>query len=123
MAASPIITWFEIPSVDYNRAVQFYETVFNSSLKHEEMDGMAMAVFPRAEEGQSAGAVVHCDAFKPSATGVCIYLYSTDFDAALQRIERNGGKVVMPKMSIGPNGFIAHFIDSEGNRIGLHTNP
>ena len=122
MTTLPIITWFEIPTIDYNRAVQFYERVFNVRLKQEEMDCMAMAVFPHAD-GQSAGAVVNGESFKPSADGVCIYLYSADFDAALQRVEANGGKVVLPRTSIGPNGFIAHFIDCEGNRIGLHTNP
>lgn len=122
MNITPIISWFEIPSANYNRAVQFYERVFKVELKHEEMDDMAMAVFPHAE-AQSAGAVIHCNASKPDSDGVCIYLYSNDFDAALQRIENHGGKIAMPKMSIGPNGFIAHFIDTEGNRIGLHTNP
>lgn len=120
MTPTPIITWFEIPSHDYNRAVIFYENVFKLSLKREEMEAIAMAVFPHTE-GQSAGAIVHGAPYQPAADGVCIYLYSADFDDALLRIEKSGGKVVMPKMSIGPNGFIAHFIDSEGNRIGLHT--
>lgn len=122
MTSSPVITWFEIPSVDYARAVRFYENVFSVTLKQEEMDCIAMAVFPHAE-GQSSGAVTHHETLKPSADGTCIYLYSADFDAALQRIEANGGKIVMPKTSIGPNGFIALFIDTEGNRIGIHTNP
>ncbi len=122
MAKLPIITWFEIPSINYERAIQFYEIVFNVTLKREDLECMPMAVFPHADE-QSAGAVVHYDVLKPSADGVCIYLYSADFDAALQRIEANGGKIVMPKTSIDPNGFIALFIDTEGNRIGLHTKP
>ena len=122
MTTLPIISWFEIPAVNYDRAIQFYEQVFNVNLKREETDGMAMAIFPHAD-AQSAGAVVSCEAYKPNANGVCIYLYTTEFDAALQRVEKSGGKVAMPKMSIGPNGFIAHFIDTEGNRVGLHTNP
>lgn len=120
MNTIPVITWFEIPSNNFDRAVAFYETVLNVALKREEMDAIAMAVFPHAD-GQAAGAVVSGAPYQPAADGVCIYLYSTDFDAALQRVEQNGGKVVMPRMSIGPNGFIAHFIDCEGNRIGLHT--
>jgi len=122
MNATPVITWFEIPSQDYNRAVKFYEAVFKVNLNREEMDGIAMAVFPH-NDGQSAGAVVSGAPYQPAENGVCIYLYSLDFDAALERVVQNGGKVAMPKMSIGPNGYIAHFIDSEGNRIGLHTNP
>jgi len=119
---NPIISWFEIPSANYERALRFYETILNVQLKREEMDGIAMAVFPHDEQ-QTGGAVVHGAPYKPSQDGVCVYLFSADFDAAITRIEKNGGKVVLPKMSIGPNGFIAHFIDSEGNRVGLHTMP
>lgn len=122
MSNPPIMTWFEIPSANFSRAVSFYEAVFNVTLKQEVMEQMPMAVFPY-EEGQTTGAVVNGEFYQPSQDGVCIYLYSTDFDGALERVEANGGKVVMPKMSIEPNGFIAQFIDSEGNRIGLHTMP
>lgn len=122
MKPSPIITWFEVPSTDFERAVEFYENVFKVTLTRENMDNMSMAIFPHTDE-QTTGAIVSSDGYKVTSDGVCPYLYSADFDAALERVEQNGGKVVMPKMSIGPNGFIAHFIDSEGNRIGLHTNP
>ncbi len=122
MTTNPITTWFEIPSANFDRAVHFYEAVFQVSLKREEMDGIAMAVFPHTDE-QTGGAVVSGAPYKPSADGACVYLYASDFDAALLRIAQHGGTIVLPKMSIGPNGFIAHFIDSEGNRIGLHTMP
>lgn len=122
MKPTPVITWFEIPTTNFDRAIGFYENVFKVTLKREEMDGIAMAVFPHSE-GQAAGAVVNGAPYQPSADGACIYLYSTDFDGALQRIQDNGGKVVLPKTSICENGVIALFIDSEGNRIGLHTQP
>ena len=122
MNTSPVITWFEIPTTDYNRAIAFYEHVLKIELKREEMEAIAMAIFPHTD-GQAGGAVVSGGPYQPAADGVCVYLYSSDFDAALERVTQKGGKVVMPKMSIGPNGFIAHFIDSEGNRIGLHTLP
>lgn len=122
MATSPVSTWFEIPSIDFHRAVKFYETVFNVALTQEVMEQMPMAVFPH-EEGSNAGSVVYGESYTPSADGVCIYLYSTDFDGALERIVANGGKVLLPKMDIGANGFIAQFLDTEGNRIGLHTMP
>lgn len=120
MNPTAVITWFEIPAIDFNRAVTFYEKVLNVSLQREEMDAIAMAIFPHSEE-QSAGAVVHGGPYKPSPDGVCIYLYSAEFDGALMRVEEHGGHVILPRMSIGPNGYIAHFLDCEGNRIGLHT--
>lgn len=121
MKPTPVITWFEIPAVDFERAVRFYENVFGKELKREQMDEMPMAIFPHTDE-HTGGAVVHCPAYKPSTDGICIYLYTTDFDATLQRVEQHGGKVTMPKMEICA-GYIAQFIDSEGNRIGLHANP
>lgn len=120
MSTTPVMTWFEIPSVDYHRAVRFYQTVFAVELKQEVMENMPMAVFPH-QEGQTAGAVIHGESYQPSENGVVIYLYSTDFDRTLERVGANGGKVVMPKMSIGENGVIAQFMDTEGNRIGLHS--
>jgi predicted enzyme related to lactoylglutathione lyase len=34
--------------------------------------------------------------------------------------ERTGGKIKMPKISIGQNGFMALFTDCEGNNMALH---
>lgn len=48
-------------------------------------------------------------------------VYCEDVGNELGRVEHSGGKVLMPKTSIGENGFIAHFMDTEGNRIGLHS--
>jgi len=122
-AAIPVITWFEIPSSNYDRAIKFYETVLKTQLNREEMDGIAMAVFPHIE-GQASGAVVHGAPYTPSDAGTCIYLYTTDLDGALQRTTQSGGKVVMPKTFLSDCiGYIAMIIDTEGNRIGLHHKP
>lgn len=119
MSPSPVITWFEIPTQDFNRAIAFYEAAFEIKLQQEEMDGIANAIFPH-QEGQAAGALVNGSPYKPSENGVMIYLFTEQFDPTLDRIQANGGKVVMPKTKIPP-GFIAMFIDSEGNRVGLHS--
>lgn len=120
MSATPVITWFEIPTQNYQRAIEFYQKVFNVTLQQETMDELSMAVFPH-EDSQASGAVVDCSQSTPHNDGVVIYLFSTDFDATIERIEANGGSLVMPKTEI-PAGLIALFIDSEGNRIGLHGN-
>jgi predicted enzyme related to lactoylglutathione lyase len=55
--------------------------------------------------------------------GVVLYLNGDpDLDNVLNKVEGAGGKVVMPKVSIGDNGFMAFFIDTEGNKMGLHSN-
>ena len=120
MNSSPVTTWFEIPTTDYPRAVTFYQTVFGITLQEEMMDDLTMAIFPHSEHN-TGGALVKCAQSKPQPQGVVIYLYTQEFDATLDRITANGGNIVMPKTTI-PAGVIALFTDSEGNRVGLHSN-
>ena len=44
-----------------------------------------------------------------------------DLSVALSKVEMAGGKIVLPKTSIGHNGFMAHIVDTEGNKVGLHS--
>jgi len=115
------INWFEIPVSDLARATTFYEDLVQASLKQESMNGMDMAIFPFSEETVS-GALVSAPFLSPSATGSVVYLNVEGMlDGAIERATKNGAEIVLPKMAIGPNGFIAHIIDSEGNRVGLHS--
>lgn len=118
------IAWFEIPAVDFDRAKKFYEAVIGESLTDYPMPdpNMLYSVFPY-EEGQGiGGALMKHPECKPSAEGVTIYLPAgDDLSPTLARAEKAGAQVVIPKMSIGENGFMAHFIDSEGNKIALHS--
>jgi len=115
------INWFEIPVSDLARATTFYEDLVQASLKQESMNDMDMAIFPFSEETVS-GALVSAPFLSPSATGSVVYLNVEGMlDGAIERATKNGAEIVLPKMAIGPNGFIAHIIDSEGNRVGLHS--
>ncbi len=116
------INWFEIPSIDFQRALRFYETVFDTRLKVEDFGNLPMGIFTGAD-GNSVGCVVHGEQFVPSDKGPVLYLDATPgFDAVLARIEAAGGRILMNKMALPHElGFIAHFIDSEGNRIALHA--
>jgi uncharacterized protein len=112
--------WFEIPSVNFERAVKFYEAVFEVSLQRENIGG-AMAMFPVSPE-QAGGAIVEAQpGYAPSATG--IYLNGgADLAPLLARVTGAGGKVVLPKTALPPGmGHFAHFLDTEGNRVGLHS--
>ena len=116
------VVWFEIPSINFERAVTFYESVFQITL-HRENIGGAMAMFP-ANEGQAGGAIVeaHPD-YVPSATGAVIYLNGGENLAPLLARARDaGGAVLVPKTALPPGmGHFAHLQDSEGNRVGLHS--
>jgi predicted enzyme related to lactoylglutathione lyase len=117
-----VISWVEIPVKDMERAKKFYQSVFNKELMDYPIQGMEMAVFPMIQGGEFAmGSLVKSQIYKPSSIGTIVYFSCEDVGNELGRVEHSGGKVLMPKTSVGENGFIAHFMDTEGNRIGLHS--
>lgn len=118
------LNWFEIAASDIQRATKFYETVFSVKLQQSEMMGMKMAFFPSEDmNGKVSGGLVQGPMHKPSQEGSIIYLNANpDLNVALGKIEKAGGKVTMPKTHISPEvGHMAFFIDSEGNRVALHS--
>jgi predicted enzyme related to lactoylglutathione lyase len=106
---------------------KFYETIFNIQMMDmPEMMGMKMAGFPaEMGSGKANGALAQSPMHKPSMDGCVIYLNANpDIDAVINRIEGAGGKIVMPKTSIGKEiGNMAFFVDTEGNKMGLHAGP
>lgn len=122
-ASTNSINWFEIPAVDIKRAKAFYEKVFGFSMHEMEMMGMKMAFFPSDPEGgKASGSLVQGPDHKVHQDGCVIYLNGDpDLSAALGKVEAAGGKIAMPKTSLGDFGNMAFFIDTEGNKIGLHS--
>lgn len=122
------ISWFEIPVTDIDRAQKFYETIFQVNLIPMELENINMRMFPVEDPGSGiGGALCKADGFyKASATdGPLIYLNANpDVQTVLDRIVSAGGSIMVPKTEISPEyGFMGVFIDSEGNRIGLHSVP
>jgi predicted enzyme related to lactoylglutathione lyase len=118
------LNWFEISVSDINRAKKFYETILGIEMPIDNMMGMEMAYFPyEPGSGKASGALVKSDMHKPSMDGAKIYLNGNpDLANALNKVEEAGGKITMPKTSIGPDiGFMAFFTDTEGNTIALHS--
>jgi predicted enzyme related to lactoylglutathione lyase len=116
------IHWFEIFVTDLDRAARFYQTVLNVELRRESEGGRPMAIFNSAVEDGVGGALVRQTGREPTDNGVIIYLDADGkLDASLARVERAGGKVLMPKTDIGAPGFIALVRDTEGNLVGLHS--
>src|SRR5260370_42662365 len=115
------VVWFDIPVVDLDRALCFYSAVLGSSVQRQEFPGMAMGVLTTGD-GWVSGCLYQSDKDKPSDHGVLIYLNANGrLDQAVADVEPNGGKVLQPKHAIGPYGFRAIILDSEGNRIALHS--
>ncbi|MBU1094881.1 MAG: lactoylglutathione lyase [Ignavibacteriae bacterium HGW-Ignavibacteriae-2] len=117
-----VINWFEIPAENIDRASKFYSEVLGGELNIMDMMGMQMAFLPMEGEGVG-GALVRSEMHKPSAEGAVVYLNGgEDLTTPLSRVEKAGGKVVMPKTKISDEyGYMAFFIDSEGNKIAFHS--
>ena len=119
------LNWFEISVSDINRAKKFYETIFGIEMQLQEMMGMQMAFFPTEDmNGKVSGSLVQGPMHKPGVDGAKLYLNGNpDLAIAASKIEKAGGKLVMPKTKITDEiGFMAFFIDTEGNNVALHSN-
>lgn len=117
------LNWFEIPVLDFERAKKFYEKILGQPMQTFEAMGMKSAFFPAdLQSGHIGGCIIQGQGYEPSGKGSLIFLNGgTDLSSQLDRVEAAGGAVVLPKTSMGMNGFSARFTDTEGNLVGLHS--
>ena len=118
------LNWFEIPVADIDRAQHFYETLLGRSMRREQMGPQTLAVFPY-DNGQGVGGALlkSATAPLPATDGSLVYLdASPSLERVMSRARELGAKVLLPSLQLpGTIGFIAQIVDSEGNRIGLHS--
>jgi hypothetical protein len=115
------IVWCDIPVKNLDSAVKFYSAVLGAKVEKQSYPGMDFALLPHAGDRVS-GCLVVSEESAPSAQGVMIYLNCEGrLDDAIALVEANGGKILKPKHQIGPYGFRAVVLDSEGNRVALHS--
>ena len=116
------VSIFEIPATDISRAVDFYQAILGIEIEKLDFPGMQMGLFPT--EGQlTFGVIMQGEDHKPSAGGVTIYLNGGDnLQIILDKVEKSGGEIIVPKtLHADESGYFAMFIDTEGNRMGLHS--
>lgn len=120
-----VINWFEIPSTQLDRAQAFYEAVLGSKMRRESMGPSEGAIFAydKASDGVGGALMMGPTATAPGGSGTLVYLdASPSLDAALARVVAAGGAIALPRQALPPGlGFFAHFIDLDGNRVGLHA--
>jgi predicted enzyme related to lactoylglutathione lyase len=121
-----MVGWFEIPVLDMNRAKTFYEAVFGIKIQVEQFGETNMGWFPSSDDPEARGAsgslVQNPLFYKPSANGVLVYFSSPGIDYELQKVEEAGGVLLQGKTLIREDiGYMALFLDTEGNRIALHS--
>lgn len=122
MTTNPVM-FFEIPAIDLERAKAFYKAVFNVSFEDASIDGNEMSFFSFDSELKGiSGALAKGETYKPTKDGVIIYFHSKNIDETLDKVIQQKGTIFYPKTSIGAMGYVAEFIDCEGNRIAIHQN-
>ena len=118
------VTWIEMPVTDMARAKAFYAQLLGSPVKDLDspVEDMEIAALPMEQDQPNAsGALVKGKNYVPHGDATTVYFACDELSNELARVEPAGGKVLMPKTSIGEYGYIALALDTEGNRIGLHS--
>ena len=121
-----VVGWFEIPVSDMDRAKKFYEKVFDIKIQIEQFGDTVMGWFPSPKDPEAKGAggslVMNEQFYKPTANGTLVYFSSPEITFELRKVEEAGGVVLQDKTLIREDiGFMALVLDSEGNRIALHS--
>lgn len=121
-----MVGWFEIPVMDMKRAQKFYEQVFDIKIHIAEMGETTMGWFPFPKDPMARGSggslIQNLSHYKPSDNGTLIYFSSDEITQELTRVKEAGGQVLKEKTMISEDiGYMALFLDSEGNRIALHS--
>ena len=114
------VVWVDIPVLDLDRAIAFYSAVLNGVVERQQFPGMTFALLPDAHDSVSGCLFTKAEA--PSATGMLVYFNAQGrLNETVAAATANGGTVILPPHPIGPHGFRAVVLDSEGNRIALHS--
>ena len=114
------VVWFDLPVADLERASRFYAAVLGIKVSREKAGNFSFAVLEHGATGN--GGCLIPNAKEVSAAGILVYMnVDGRIRDALAQVQRHGGRVLKAIESIGPHGFRAIVLDSEGNRIALHS--
>lgn len=116
------LVWVDIPVTNLDRAIQFYSAVIGQPITKEGGPGFAFGLFPHSG-GEIGGCLYVPEADNaPSKAGPLVYLNAEGrLKQAVEVVPAHGGQVLKAIHEIGPHGFCAIVLDSEGNRIALHA--
>jgi predicted enzyme related to lactoylglutathione lyase len=115
--------WIEIPVKDLDRAMKFYQALFNLAATEVGADDVRRTTtLYYTSEGGPGISLNQTNNFEPSDKGTLVYLDTgEDLTEHLSRVEPAGGAVVEQKTSMGEAGYYATFRDTEGNLLALYS--
>jgi predicted enzyme related to lactoylglutathione lyase len=117
-----LVVWFDVPVLDLDRAITFYSALLGEEVLKQDMGGgFTMGLLP-GEEEVFGGCLYVSDETKPTDQGTMLYFnVEGRLRAAVDAALANGGTLRTDVEQIGPWGYRAIVLDSEGNRISLHS--
>jgi uncharacterized protein len=114
------VVWVDVPVADLDRAAAFYAAVLGVAVHREQMGDVSFCVLEH-QDGNGGCLVLHPEQVA-SGSGILVYFNADGrIQDAVAQAEKLGGQIVQPVHSIGPHGCRAIVLDSEGNRIALHS--
>ena len=112
----PRIVHFEIPAQDPEKVAAFYRTVFDWEI--DKWDGPVD--YWNVKTGEEGTPGINGGIYTPEQpTGTINTIDVDDLDAYITKVTANGGKVVVPRMTIPTVGYMAYAADVEGNVFGM----
>jgi predicted enzyme related to lactoylglutathione lyase len=112
--------WIDVPVADLDRATAFYAAVLGVGVTKQQYGEFQFSVIDH-QDG-NGGCLIPNPGQITSAGGLLVY-FNVDgrLPAAVAQVQKLGGQVLEGPHSIGPHGFRAIVLDSEGNRVALHS--
>ena len=121
MTQNNTFCWVDLPVIDLDRAIQFYAAILGAHVQKITEHGFVFGLLPHTEDNVS-GCLSVMDDRKPSQNGPLVYLnVEGKLDKAITETIQHGGKVLQTKAQIGPYGFRAIILDTEGNAVALYS--
>ncbi|MBT5925748.1 MAG: VOC family protein [Verrucomicrobia bacterium] len=112
--------WFDVPVKDLDRATTFYAEILSIQVSKQNFNDVEFSVLEHKDG--NGGCLVPRTEEVTSESGILVYFnVHGRLHDAVDKTLTHGGKIVLPIHPIGPHGFRSIILDSEGNRIALHS--
>jgi uncharacterized protein len=120
------LTHFAIHIDDIERAKNFYEGVFDWGFNSYGQEDFLQIKADKSDQGELIGAL-QARKYSPiseKVIGLECSIGVENIDDIIEKVKSNAGQVLMPKTTIPYVGYVAKFLDTEGNLIcGIQYDP